>query len=151
MQYKNPDPVVVGLVFNAKGEILTVRRSIEPHIGEMALPGGYVGRGEDWRSALQREIQEEACVLVSTEPEHMKIFDVHSTPDGEKILIFAVIKSGGIKEISDFQVNSEASERIFYPVHYYSIPQLCFPLHYQVVERYRKENFTHADAHVGGW
>jgi ADP-ribose pyrophosphatase YjhB (NUDIX family) len=84
MAYKNPTPVVVGLVFPKPQELLLVRRSIASYKGELALPGGYVISGEGWRDALAREISEEATVSVSTDPKHMKVFDVRSTPDGKK-------------------------------------------------------------------
>lgn len=151
MEPRNPAPVVVGLIFTKPEEIVTVRRKIPPFVGECALPGGYVDIGEDWRKALQREISEEANVIVSVEPEDMQAYDVHSTPDGRTLLIFAVIRPEGILHWYDFKENNEVSERILAPVHYYTAPQLCFPLHTQVVERYRNEHFSFEGAHPGGW
>ena len=151
MAYKNPTPVVVGLVFTGYNKILLVRRSISPHKGEMALPGGYVAFGEDWRVALAREIREEASIQVSTDPKHMKIFDATSTPDGSKILLFAKVEKGGIKRTFKFKKNRETSERVSVDIGYYNSPQVCFPLHQQVVNRYRDENYTFEDAHPGGY
>lgn len=151
MPKRNPDPVVVGLVINKNDELLCVRRSIEPHIGGIALPGGYVHRGEDWRTALKREIREEASVDVSSDPKHMKIYDVRSTPTGDKLLIFAIIRYEGIKRVYNFKQNNETSERIFRRIDMYSNGGLCFPLHQQVVDTYRGETFTFDVQHPGGW
>jgi ADP-ribose pyrophosphatase YjhB (NUDIX family) len=151
MPYKNPIPVVVGLVFPEPEKLLLVRRKIEPHIGGLALPGGYVEVPQDWREALNREILEEAMIMVSTDPKHMRVFEASSTPDGERLLLFAVIKKEGIVQTFKFRENDETSERLTVPVSYYSSPQLCFPLHTAAVNRYREMNFTFEGAHPGGW
>jgi hypothetical protein len=62
-EYFNPAPVVVGLVFPEPQKVVTITRSIEPFIGQDALPGGYVER-EPWREALAREINDEAHISV---------------------------------------------------------------------------------------
>lgn len=152
MTPRNPDPVVVGLILLEDEKLVLVRRNIEPFIGQLALPGGYVERGEDWRVALQREIEEEAEIDVSADPNHMKVYDVRSTPDGQKILIFAVINRDGVKKVRTFEKNNEVSERLVVPFHYYAgAPKLCFSLHSEVVEQYRNEHFDFAGAHPGGW
>ena len=151
MASRKPEPVVVGLIFPEREKILVIRRSVPPSVGEWALPGGYVDPSEDWRKALQREVREEAQLHISVDPKHMRIYDVHSTPDGSKILIFAVVGPEGVKKVFKFKKNNEVSERNFAPIHHYGAPRLCFPLHQQVVERYRGENFDHASAHPGGW
>jgi len=149
MSKRNPDPVVVGLVINKHDELLCVQRTIEP-IG-LALPGGYVHRGEDWRTALKREIREEASVDVSTDPKHMKVFDAQSTPDGEKLLLFGVIREEGIRHIYKFKKNSETSDRLFKRIDFYTSPTLVFPLHNLVMNKYRGETFTFETQHPGGW
>ena len=39
--------------------LLVVRRGITPGLGELALPGGYIGMGETWQEAGAREVWEE--------------------------------------------------------------------------------------------
>lgn len=148
MEYKNPTPVVVGLVFPRPQELLLIRRKIEPHKGKFALPGGYVELGEDWRAALARELDQEASVIVSTDPEHMRVYDVRSTPDGEKILIFAVVEQEGVKKMQRFKQNDETSERKLTAVDDWTWPKLCFPLHTDVVVEYCGEHFA---TNSGGW
>ncbi len=147
MAYKNPTPVVVGLVFPKPQELLLVRRSIAPHKGELALPGGYVELGEDWRVALAREINQEASVTVSTNPDYMRVYDVRSTPDGDRILIFAAIGPDGVK-MHRFKKNKETSERLLFTVDDWTKPTLCFPLHTDVVNKYCEQNFV---TYTGNW
>jgi|GEM_PF-5229846 len=150
MEYKNPTPVVVGLVFVEREEIVVIRRSIEPHKGGLALPGGYVELGEDWRTALQREIREEAQIRVSTDPEHMSVHDVHSTPDGSKILIFAKISTYGVKKVLKFRRNKEVSERLFSRVDFYSSPNLCFPCIMPRLKNFEKQSLSNNNTQEGG-
>ncbi len=45
--YANPACAAAGVVFNAHGEVLLVRRAIEPFQGYWALPAGYQEVDED--------------------------------------------------------------------------------------------------------
>ncbi len=131
--FKNPAPVVVGLVFNELLEILTITRNIEP-IGE-ALPGGYHEEGEVWRAALQRELWEEARIRVSTNPLNMPLFDVQTTPDTKQNLIFAVVRPRGLIKIEPFTPTRETTARAFRRIDRNNIPELCFPLHEAAIRR----------------
>ena len=64
--YRNPLPVAVVIVpIGPAGEgVLLVRRAVAPHIGQLALPGGYVNYGETWQAAGAREVAEETGVLL---------------------------------------------------------------------------------------
>lgn len=135
MEYKNPTPVVVGLVMIEPHKLLFVRRAIPP-IGGIALPGGYVNLGENWREALSREIEEETNVIVSSDRKHMRSYDTESTPNGGIMLTFAIIEPKGVLEVRPFVKNAEVSERIILPYHK-NTPQLCFSLHADVLERFK--------------
>lgn len=151
VEYKNPIPVVVGLVFVERNKVLRVRRTIEPFIGEWALPGGYVEEGDDWRIRLKQEIEDEACVIVSTRPQHMKLYDARTTPDGKKLLLFAVVEHSGVIEVKPFKVNEEASERDAQQMDYYSLPHSCFSLHNDILRQYQGEHCSFEAQHLGGW
>lgn len=148
MQYRNPKPVVVGLVFRSIREVLVVKRAIEPFIGQWALPGGYIEEGDTWQSRLKDEIWDEAQVEVSES--HMRLYDVRTTPDGTRLLVFAVIPPDGIIKVHPFSENREVSERQFAALDHVSIPSLCFSLHQETLERYRGEHWGHRLEGVGG-
>jgi ADP-ribose pyrophosphatase YjhB (NUDIX family) len=80
----NPTPVSV-LIQPVDGGVLIVRRTVEPHVGELALPGGFIEMDETWRGAAAREVREECRIEV--DPEAVAVFDVKSAPDGT-LLVF---------------------------------------------------------------
>ena len=72
-----PTPAVNGVIFNQKGQVLLTRRSPmirEP--GKWCLPGGHLDGGEDWVTAVRREIREEIGLVVRTE----KLAGLYSDP-----------------------------------------------------------------------
>jgi ADP-ribose pyrophosphatase YjhB (NUDIX family) len=149
--FKNPIPVVVGIVLTKDDEVLIIKRAIEPFIGGWALPSGYVEEGDNWRDRLRQEIEDEACVVVSTEHKHMRLYEARTTPNGKILLLFAVITRDGIRQMKPFIANDEVSERKSVSLNLYSCPSLCFNLHEEVLRQHRDENWTHERQHVGGW
>jgi len=57
--YVNASAAVAVLLFNEHGELLFTRRAIEPHLGKLDLPGGFIDPMETAEQAAIREIQEE--------------------------------------------------------------------------------------------
>jgi ADP-ribose pyrophosphatase YjhB (NUDIX family) len=68
------------------GALLVIRRSIEPRIGELALPGGVVDLGETWQEAAARELLEETGVRA--DPQSIELFGAKSAPD--VLLVFGL-------------------------------------------------------------
>ncbi|MSR61867.1 MAG: NUDIX hydrolase [Planctomycetes bacterium] len=62
--YSNPACAAAGVVFNPLGEVLLVRRAIEPFQGYWALPAGYQEIDEDPERTVVREVYEEAGLVV---------------------------------------------------------------------------------------
>lgn len=50
---------VAAVIWNDQSQVLLIRRTKEPRIGQWSLPGGKVERGEALEAALRREIREE--------------------------------------------------------------------------------------------
>jgi len=57
--YENPIPSTAGVLFDAKGRILLVKRKYEPKKGEWCLPGGFFEMGETPKQCCLRELKEE--------------------------------------------------------------------------------------------
>ncbi|HET6557388.1 MAG TPA: NUDIX domain-containing protein [Prolixibacteraceae bacterium] len=57
--YVNSSAAVAVLLFNDKGELLLTRRAVEPDMGKLDLPGGFIDPMETGEEAAIREIREE--------------------------------------------------------------------------------------------
>lgn len=72
-----PVPAVNAAIMNAEGKVLLTRRSQkirEP--GKWCLPGGHMEIGEDWTTAIVREIQEEVGVEIT----RFELMGIYSDP-----------------------------------------------------------------------
>ena len=128
MQFLNPTPVAV-LLQPVAGGLLTVRRDIEPHRGELALPGGFIDLGESWQEAAARELNEETRLDV--EPADVVVFDVVSAPDGT-LLVFGEAPPLGEDPTGSFEPLPEVSELVVLD----SPRSLAFDLHTKMVTRW---------------
>ena len=126
--YLNPTPVAVVLLPVDDG-LLLVRRAIPPHVGKLALPGGYVNLGETWQEAGAREVLEETGVVI--DPQEIRDFRVLSAPEG-MVLIFGLAEPRSLAELSPLQASDEASECIVG----HADAEIAFELHRQVVEEF---------------
>jgi NAD+ diphosphatase len=62
--YVNSSAAVAVLLFNEKGELLLTRRAIDPHLGKLDLPGGFIDPLESGEQAAMREMQEELGIPI---------------------------------------------------------------------------------------
>jgi 8-oxo-dGTP diphosphatase len=80
--WRNPLPVAIVLlpVDTAAGGrgVVVVRRAIEPCLGELCLPGGFIEVGETWREAAVRELREEAGL--HADAADVRLFGVYDAP-----------------------------------------------------------------------
>lgn len=125
VSYKNPLPVAV-LLLPVDDGVLVIRRGIAPHLGELALPGGFIEWKESWQDAAARELYEETGITV--DPATISSYQVHSTSDG-MLLIFGVGERVAAADLPPFTPTPECSERMIVtaPV------SLAFPLHTAVL------------------
>ncbi|MDX1958690.1 MAG: NUDIX domain-containing protein [Leptospiraceae bacterium] len=140
--YRNPIPVAVIIVPVDSG-VLLVRRGIEPGKGHLALPGGFIDYGENWREAGAREVFEELCVRI--DPRKISEFKVESSTDGRLVLIFGIAEKITMDSLGVFEVSEEALERVIQntPI------ELVFPHHTIALRDYfkKKENSDDLTSH----
>lgn len=85
--YRNPLPVAVALLPVTEGRttgLVVITRTIEPALGGLALPGGFIDHAEDWKHAVVRELREETGI--ETRPDDVRLADALSSPEGHLIL-----------------------------------------------------------------
>jgi ADP-ribose pyrophosphatase YjhB (NUDIX family) len=126
--YLNPTPVAVVLL-PVDGGLLMVRRSIPPHVGKLALPGGYINLGETWQEAGARELLEETGI--SIDPQELRDVRVLSAPEG-MVLIFCLARPRSLAELPAFQITTEVSECIVGG----PAEEIAFELHRQVAQEF---------------
>ncbi len=66
--WQNSKPGAGAFIINSKQQILLTRRAIEPYKDMWDIPGGFLKNGEDPRTGLKREIEEELAIEVTIEP-----------------------------------------------------------------------------------
>ncbi|MFG2333939.1 NUDIX domain-containing protein [Streptomyces sp. NPDC048604] len=89
--YRNPLPVAVALLpaTHAGGTgLVVITRTIEPARGRVALPGGFIDHGEDWREAIVRELREETGIEAPAAD--VRLADALSSPT-DHLLLFGLL------------------------------------------------------------
>jgi ADP-ribose pyrophosphatase YjhB (NUDIX family) len=110
--WSNPLPVAVVLLpvkaADGRTGLVVVRRDIEPFRGELALPGGFIETHESWREAAVRELEEETGLVA--EAGQVRLFDVHSSPNGFSLLVFGLLPARFADDLPPSAPTEEATE-----------------------------------------
>ncbi|MFC8227779.1 NUDIX domain-containing protein [Streptomyces sp. NPDC057287] len=127
--YRNPLPVAVALLPvtgpHSTG-LVVITRTIPPHRGGIALPGGYVDHAEDWRHAVVRELREETGI--PADESDVRLADALSSPDGH-LLLFGLLPPRPVGELPRSVPTDETSGHDVL----YAPGDLAFPLHTRAV------------------
>ena len=90
--YLDPKVAVATIVTDERGHVLLVRRAIEPGYGQWVIPGGYVDRGEEVRTAAVRETLEETGIEIRLE----RLLNIYSYAGRVPVIIvYAAAMVGG--------------------------------------------------------
>lgn len=125
IRYENPLPCAAALVRNPAGDILLVKRGVEPGYGSWALPSGFIEIEETPEMACLRELEEETGL----EGDILRLIGVYSQESSvyKNVVIigYEVAAHGEIRAGSD----SLAAE-FFSPQ---NLPEIAFSTHRQMV------------------
>ena len=136
----NPTPVALVMmpIIGAEGRtgLLMVRRGIEPQLGQLGLPGGFIEEGETWQQAAVRELWEETGLRA--EVDEVELADVLSAPR-YVILVFGRVKPRPIEDLAGLTPervrvlsNGETQELVVID----HAQPLAFPLHTEMSDRF---------------
>lgn len=136
--YRNPLPVAVALlpVEDAAGTgLVVITRTIEPALGGVALPGGFVDFGEDWREAVARELREETGI--EARASEVALADVLSSPHGH-LLVFGLLPTRPASALPPSKPTDETTG--WHLLH--TPTELAFPLHTQAADNWFAGHYT---------
>ena len=93
------DPKVVACsIVEMDGQIVLLKRAIDPQKGKWVLPGGYVDRGEEVRAAALRETKEECGLKIRTK----ELLGLYSYPGSVSVVaVYVAEPSGGELIVGD--------------------------------------------------
>lgn len=152
-QWKNPIPVAVAIIPVEKvvryhineitldifvNEVVYTRRGIEPKLGMLALPGGFVNEMERLETGGKREVKEETGLDI-TEDE-FQLFRSEITPNNRN-LIFGITPTRTPDILTVLEENWKndpviRSETQGFVIAGLNIPDAAFPLHQKALAKY---------------
>lgn len=129
INYRNPLPVVACLVRNPEGQLLLIKRGIEPCIGSWALPGGFIETEETIAEAGVRELREETGLRGSAG----RLVDV-CAQNSSKYGPILIAGMEFIVEGWELTVGDDAADAAFFPVA--TLPEIPFSAHRTIIEKF---------------
>ncbi|MGW7310571.1 NUDIX domain-containing protein [Streptomyces sp. NPDC054835] len=130
--YRNPLPVAIALlpVTGPHGTgLVVITRTIEPQAGRVALPGGFVDFGEDWREAVVRELREETGI--QAEAPDVRLADALSSPAGHLLVLGLLPPRPATALPPSVPTDETAGHHVLH-----AAEELAFPLHTEAVRRF---------------
>ena len=131
--YQNPIPAA-GAIIVEQGEILLVRRSHPPRIGDWCIPAGFMEWNEHPSETAVRELEEETGLKVKLN----SLFEVYSGSDDPRsnaILILYLAEIAG----GEMQAGDDAMEVRFFS--FDALPvNIAFEAHLQALADFQKRH-----------
>lgn len=123
--------LVVFAVTNKTLHIALVNRGAQPFLGSPALPGGFVGPGEDALAAARRELVEEAGLDLAQHRVFVEQLATYSAPDRDprmrvvSVAHLVLLATDG-KGLPELRAGSDAAAARWHPVHLLGENTLAF-------------------------
>lgn len=99
--YDNPAPTATAIVTRRDGAILFTRRAIEPALGMLDLPGGFIEAGESPELAVRRELMEETGLEIELTGYLGTFPDRYGEGAHTLNIYFTAVVSGGVACAAD--------------------------------------------------
>ena len=93
--FENPAGAAAGVVVDAGGRVLLVRRALAPHKGDWALPAGYQEIDEQPRQCCEREVREETGLEVEALELHDLVFVPENVRKPANLAVYLCRRTGG--------------------------------------------------------
>lgn len=132
IHYENPLPCVAALVRNKRGDILLIKRGVEPALGEWALPSGFIEINETPEMACVRELEEETGLLGHITG-LIGVFSQESQVYKNVLIIGYTVQASG-----QLHPGSDSIDARYYPPT--ELPAIAFPSHREIVRTILPEN-----------
>lgn len=129
INYFNPVPVVACLTLDKSGQLLLIRRGIDPCKGSWALPGGFIELEESPQEAGERELFEETGLKGS----FRSIISVETQKSTNYGYVLVVGISLDLKNYN-LKPGDDAIDAQFYPVN--NIPDIPFSSHNEIINKF---------------
>jgi ADP-ribose pyrophosphatase YjhB (NUDIX family) len=130
VHYENPVPGV-GLLIEHAGQLVLIKRGHPPHVGEWALPSGFIEVDETAEQAAVREAYEETGLQV----ELTELFSVHSFPEGPPRSGIIIFYRARPLDIGAMQAGDDAREVQLFSIE--NLPPMSFRTHREALDRWR--------------
>jgi len=126
IHYENPLPCVAALVRNEKGEVLLIKRGVEPAVGKWALPSGFIEIDETPEMACVRELEEETGLLGRITG-LLGVFSQESRAYNRVLIIGYAVEAEG-----ELIPGSDSRDVRFFPAD--ALPPIAFSSHREIVQ-----------------
>ncbi|RLA86319.1 MAG: hypothetical protein DRG31_00575 [Deltaproteobacteria bacterium] len=125
--YDNPLPATAAVAQNPKGEVILVKRAVEPGLGKWCLPGGFLEGDESPEEGVLRELKEETG-LEGEIRELIGVVHERSSLYGPVVIIgYRLMVTGG-----EMRPGDDAQEVRFFPPG--EIPEMAFRSHMKLLQ-----------------
>jgi 8-oxo-dGTP diphosphatase len=125
IRYENPLPCAAAFVRNSAGDILLIKRGVEPGYGRWALPSGFIEIEETPEMACLRELEEETG-LKGRITGFIGVYSQESSVYKRVIIIGYEVKASG-----DIKAGSDSLAAEYFAPH--ELPEVAFSTHRQMI------------------